>query len=186
MNTLSPLGSCWGLVVGFACLFFGTPLAAQDVVIHPEAAITIAADEAPADPRAHRPAWAIATLEGGRVSLRYAFDQHKFIEQEYTVQVPQMKVDAEGNKVVQMQAEQRTRIVTTRTALKGQRIGWNPTDLQFRDLAGKPIAWEVAKERLAQPLPVAVLTREENLDPFFVAILAPETLVVVTRRVPRP
>lgn len=119
------------------------------------------------------PLWVVIVAgDDGKIVMSFPDDEAKKSEN-ITVKVPftvkgQNQI-REENHVIDRKVG-KTRIPKT--------IRWRPEDLRFFDLNGNPLETPEVVTQITKPTRMMAVT-SHKIDPFFQAILKPETLVVV-------
>lgn len=131
-------------------------------------------------PPVRKPEYSVARAvnENGKISIVLATSPTRTVEQTYTVNIPFVETK-DGKSETKTRTETRTRTVEVQS-------GNFPSVLQLKDLKfysvdGNEMDAAKVQERLAKPSGVVVIKQGEKLDPFFVHILKPETLVIATQ-----
>lgn len=119
------------------------------------------------------PLWVIIVAgDDGRIVMSFP-DNEANKSENYTVSVPYQE-----NGKMKFRVETRVRERKVGETRIPKTIRWRPNDIQFLDLNGNQLEPPEVASRIVKPTRMMAVTDPE-IDPFFQAILKPETLVVV-------
>ena len=111
------------------------------------------------------------------------------VVQSYTVMVPRAK-EVDGKPVTEMVPETRTRTVSvvrgpkkTVAVLNKQSV--DVAKIEYNDINGKKLSTDEVKRKLAERIPVVLLTNKDKLQPYFKSLMKEETIFIIRRAIPR-
>lgn len=102
----------------------------------------------------------------------------EIVRREVKIRIPYQTTGPNGSKGTGYKTQTRMHDVKIEQAIT-ESVTLKPTDLVFLNPAGKRYKFEEdIKERLRKPIPVLLLTKVER-NPFYEALLKPDTILVV-------